>query len=153
VRVAAKNEISGLVYDELKDSSRKGDTPANGKTRVEIRVLNRPDILLEGDVYQKASSGKRDLPHPSLGYNLGGEIDTSPDDAQGMQATENFFEVRIGNLRVIEPKELRERFEQTGDITLLPGQRVVVRFEFVPKPLASQAWTKLRQVFQKSFQM
>ena len=36
---------------------------------------------------------------------------------------------------------------------LLPGQRVVVRFELSPKPIAVQAWTKLLQVFQRRFNL
>ena len=54
---------------------------------------------------------------------------------------------------VPSPRRWKTRFDATGDISLLPGQIVIVRFDFVPKPLAVQAWTKLRQVFQKKFQM
>ena len=46
-----------------------------------------------------------------------------------------------------------EKDLKPGTIPLLPGQRVVVRFDLASKPLAVQAWTALRQVFQKKFQL
>ena len=141
IRAATTNDLSATLYRE-------------GKRRVEIRVQGRPDILLTGDIFAFAPAGSNTLPSPALGYQVGGLLNTAPDDQRGTKTTEHFFEVRVGNLKLASaPEKIREDFAHTSDVPLLPGQRVVVRFEMPPKPLALQAWNKLRQVFQKRFQM
>jgi len=141
IRAATTNDLAATLYGE-------------GKRHVEIRVQGRADILLTGDIFDFAPAGSKQLPSPALGYQMGGELNTAPDDQHGTKTTENFFEVRIGNLKLVSaPPDIALKYDNTSDVPLLPGQRVVVRFDMPPKPLAVQAWTKLRQVFQKRFQM
>ena len=141
IRAVAKNELGGLLKEELDYT-------------VEIRVDGRPDILLTGHVFQSDPAGSQSLPSPALGYQMGGEFNTAPDDRQGTKTVEHFWEVRIADLKLESgPQDLKDQFKATGDVPLLPGQRVVVRFVFHPKPIAAQVWTKLRQVFQQRFQM
>jgi putative peptide zinc metalloprotease protein len=145
IRAAITNDLSATLSGELKDPT---------KRKVQIRVAGRPDILFTGDIFAFAPAGSKQLPSPALGYQVGGTLNTAPNDQHGTTATEHFFEVRIDHLTLQEaPPEVREMFKNTSDIPLLPGQRVVVRFEMAPKPLAVQGWTKLRQVFQKRFQL
>ncbi len=139
IRAAVTNDLSAALYGE-------------GIRRVEIRVEGRPDILLTGDIFAFAPAGSNQRPSPALGYQVGGLLNTAPDDQHGTKTTEQFFEVRIGNLTLVyAPQAIKDNF--ANNIPILPGQRVVVRFDLPPKPLAMQAWTKLRQVFQKRFQM
>ena len=144
VRAAAANELSGQLLNEEEKN-------AQGKIEVEIRVIGRPDVLIKGDVYQQ-DTGKRDLPSPALGYQVGGMINTATDDRNGTRAVDNFFEVRIERLRVAGAKGKPDVLVDQSDLLILPGQRVVVRFTFAKKPLAVQLWRGLRQVFQKKFQ-
>jgi len=139
IRAAAPNELSALLL-----------TQAN--QRVEIRLKGRPDVLLTGRILQMSPAGTNKLPSAALGYQLGGSMTTTTDDREGKKTVENFFEVRIGDLQLTEaPKEILEESKQTGRLPLLPGQRVVVRFDFNKKPIATQVWTTIRQTFQKKF--
>jgi putative peptide zinc metalloprotease protein len=141
VRVAVTNDLASRLDEEA-------------HPRVEIRVLGRPDILLTGEVSKPAPAGKRDIFSQALSLQVGGPLTPAADDQHGGKATENYFEVQISNLKLQSaPTRIRRQFENTTDVPLLPGQRVVVRFELTPKPLAVQAWTKLRQVFQSRFQL
>jgi len=106
--------------------------------RVEIRVRNRPDLRLTGRVLKILPAGQEQLPSRALGYAAGGSMATSPGDTHGMKAAERFFEIRISP-------------DGNSDVRLLSGQRVVVRFQKPPKPLAVQLWRSLLQLVQKRF--
>ena len=140
VRAAAENQLSGQLLEE------------QGKDgKVEIRIIGRPEYLLKGTI-KEFDVGKRDLPSPALGFQAGGMINTASDDRQGTKASDNFFEVRIYDLRVAGAKGKPDVPVDQSDVLLLPGQRVMVRFTFNKKPIALQLWRGLRQVFQKKFQ-
>jgi putative peptide zinc metalloprotease protein len=141
IRAAAANELGGPL-----------DTEAS--RRVEIRVEGRPDILLTGRIAAKVPAGTNQLPSAALGYQMGGEFNTAPDDREGTKTTENFFEIRIDHLTLEKaPKEVLQRSKETNRLPLLPGQRVIVRFDLKKKPLAEQAWTAVLQLFPRKFQM
>ena len=106
--------------------------------RVEVRVKGRPDIQLAGTVEQVLPAGQQELPSAALGYAAGGATATAPDDPRGRRAAERFFEIRV-------------RPEAAGPVRLLSGQRVIVRFDLRPRPLALQVWRSLLQVIQKRF--
>ena len=130
IRAWVPNDLAGMVSKEAKE-------------RVEIRVLGRPDILLEGRISYMAPEGQDRLPSAALGYGVGGATETDREDRYGTKATENGLEVRIDRLRFINaPDNIHQ---------LMPGQRVVVRFDFVRKPYLYQGWTSLQQLFQKKF--
>jgi putative peptide zinc metalloprotease protein len=146
IRTAVTNDLAATL-----DSALKTDP---SKRHVEIRIEGRPDVLLTGDIFAYAAAGTKQLPSAALGYQVGGALNTAPGDQHGTKTTESFFEVRIGDLKLqAAPKEIAEDFKDTTDLPLLPGQRVMVRFELPAKPLALQAWKKLTQVFQKRFQL
>ncbi|HVX85843.1 MAG TPA: hypothetical protein VH253_13765 [Phycisphaerae bacterium] len=141
IRAAASNELAGPIAKEV-------------NREVEIRVKGRPDIVLSGRIKEIPTAGSTQLPSAALGYTLGGDINTSPEDRQGTKTVENFFEVRIDDLQVVKaPPEVKSAYTAAHRLPLYPGQRVVVRFSFEKKPLASQVWTSLLQLFQKKFRM
>ncbi len=141
VRAAAGNELGGPLT-------------AEGKRRVEIRVNGRPDILLSGIVTEFFPSGTNQLPSAALGYQVGGPFNTANDDKHGTTSVENFFEIRIDRLALEKaPADIAAMYQGSTNVPLLPGQRVMVRFDLKPKPLAVQAWTMLLQMFQKKFQL
>ncbi len=143
VRAATPNELAGPIANEVNHT-------------VEIRVLGRPDILLSGRIKQVLPAGSDRLPSAALGYSIGGEFNTAPDDKQGTKTVENFFEIRIDDLKLLSaPHDITEKnpYYDAHKLPIYPGTRVVVRFSFAKKPLAVQAWTSLLQLFQKKFRV
>ena len=141
IRAAAANTLSGPLDSEASRS-------------VQIRVNGRPDILLSGIITARFPAGNNILPSPALGYQIGGEFGTDPNDKNGTKTTESFFAIRIDNLKLEQaPPEIMDRYHKTRELPLLPGQRVLVRFDLREKSLAAQAYTSLLQLFQKKFKI
>ncbi|MCG3180801.1 MAG: hypothetical protein BIFFINMI_03164 [Phycisphaerae bacterium] len=114
--------------------------------RVEIRVQGRPDLKLTGRLDRMLPAGQEQLPSAALGYAAGGSIMTAPGDKEGTRALQRGFELRI----VPDDESIRRLCDETGrPVALRSGQRVVVRFQNPPKPLARQWWRTLRQMFQE----
>lgn len=136
IRATASNQYGGPLFDDYQN---------NPEIRqVQIRVAGRPDFLLTGTIVQILPAGQSRLPSASLGYKVGGQMAVANDDQHGTKTTEDFFEVHIQNLKFVTPDDSKQP-------RLLPGQRVVVRFNLKSKSLASQAWTSLLQMIQKRF--
>jgi len=140
VRAAVANDEAGLLANEA-------------DRQVEIRVRGRPDILLSGHIAAIFPAGSQKLPSAALGYAVGGDLATTGEDREGTKTTEHFFEVRIDRLKVLySPTDLANTALADRPLPLLPGQTVVVRFDFQNKPLVMQAWTKLLQIFHRKLQ-
>jgi putative peptide zinc metalloprotease protein len=107
-----------------------------------MRIEGRPDTQLTGQVERIARAGTRQLPSPALAITAGGSIAVDPDEQRGDVAAEPVFEIR-----------LRPDANGSSRSKLLPGQRVVVRFELASRPLAAQWWQSLRQLLQRRFQI
>ena len=113
---------------------------------VEIRVKGRPDLKFIGRVTKVLPAGLEQLPSVALGYAAGGSTQTAADDPKGRKAAEKFFEIRIGDIKPdIDPKDAGS--DVALKRRLWSGQRVIVRFELPPKPLAVQFWRAVRQLF------
>ena len=105
---------------------------------VSIRLWGRPGDEMTGTVIKIAEAGQRELPSPALGFPAGGRMRTAPDDPGGTKSAEQFFEV------IVRP-------ENAADVPLLVGQRVMLRFDMSPKPLAVQWWRGILQLVQRRF--
>jgi putative peptide zinc metalloprotease protein len=68
----------------------------------------------------------------------GGDLALDPTDPEGRRTLERFFEF---DLALDEPVGRAVAF----------GQRVHVRFDLAPAPLATQAWRGLRRLFLRHF--
>ena len=132
VRAVAGQDVGELIIN-------------SARPQVEIRVKGRPPEWkareLTGTIRQILPAGQDQLPSASLGYAVGGTIQTAPHDEKGMKTVERFFEIRI----TPEPPT------PDGAIRLLSGQRVMVRIEMPPKSLASQWRRTILQLVQKRF--
>jgi putative peptide zinc metalloprotease protein len=134
VRAVAPQEIGGMLY-ELRNIK-------NHTIPLEIRIQGRPVPAMAGKIRKILDSAQDILPSPALGYAVGGPVVTRQDDRQGLMAAEGFFEIHI------TPKT--DRTDESGSpIILLPGQRVVVRFDMPAKPLVAQWWRSLLQLLQR----
>ncbi len=80
------------------------------------------------------------LPTPTLGWRDGGEVAVRPDDPQGTQAVEPYFEMQA----LIEP---------AAGAAVLAGMTGIVRVPLPPRPLAEQAWLSLQQLVQKRYRL
>jgi len=76
------------------------------------------------------------LPSPALGERGGGRFVTDPADKEGLRTLEPVFFFDL---------------ELQGDALRSLGQRVWVRFDLGPEPLAGQGYRRLRQLFLKHF--
>jgi putative peptide zinc metalloprotease protein len=153
-RVGVVADMSHLIVRAAASNTLSGPLDSEASRRVQIRVNGRPDILMSGLIAGRVPAGTNQLPSAALGYQVGGEFGIAADDRQGTKTTENFFEVRIDDLKLEQaPDEIMADYKKTQQVPLFPGQRVVVRFDLREKSLASQAWTSLLQLFQKKFKM
>jgi putative peptide zinc metalloprotease protein len=121
VRAIADQRTAALIINE-------------GSTIVELRLAGDPSKFTFGEIERIVPAGSEDLPSAVLGSAAGGEAMLDPSDARGGKLLDAVFEIWIQ----IDP-----------DVVLMPGQRVVVRFELNYRSLGSQAWRFLRQVIQK----
>ncbi len=127
VRAVASQDVAGALMEEAAD-------------RVEIRMDGRPDKEIGGRIKQFLPAGSDRLPSPALSFPAGGPIATKPDDSTGTRTAERVFEIQV-------------KPDPSNDVHLLPGQRVVIRFETTPKPLLSQAKRAVLQTLQRRFQI
>jgi len=106
--------------------------------RVEIRVQGAPDQQAGGEICRILPAGQERLPSAALGFQAGGSMEVEADDKQGTRAAERFFEIEVTP-------------QTDGHLRLLPGQRVIVRFEMTKKPLVLQAKRWLLQLIQRRY--
>lgn len=125
VRATAKQELAALIVEQAYRD-------------LEVRVKGSPDIMFTGKIEKIFPAGHEVLPSEALGYTVGGDMPTVSQDARGTKTAEKFFEIRI-------------RPDRGETVRLLTGQRVVARIKLHSRPLASQWWRSVRQLFQRRF--
>ncbi len=104
--------------------------------RIAVRVTDHPFDTLVADLVRDVPAATRQLPSAALGDRGGGPHVTDPSDEEGVLAIEP-----VVVLDLTLPDTVLER----------AGGRALVRFEHSAKPLASQWWRRVRQVFLKQF--
>ncbi len=134
IRAVAPQEI-GAMLNELHNTK-------NRPVPLEIRIQGRPVPAIGGNIRKILNSAQDVLPSPALGYAVGGPIVTRQDDRQGLMAAEGFFEIHVNPQH--DAKDANDE-----PVVLLPGQRVVIRFDMPSKPLVAQWWRSLLQLLQK----
>jgi len=125
VRATAGQNLAALLIDQARD-------------QLEIRVKDRPDVLLTGRIEKISPAGQEVLPSEAMGYAVGGTMPTQRQDPYGRKTVEQFYEIRI-------------RPNRDASVRLLTGQRVVARVQLRSKPLAAQWWLSVRQLFLRRF--
>jgi putative peptide zinc metalloprotease protein len=110
--------------------------------RVEVRPLSEPHRLLAGSGVAIIDAGQRVLPHPALGYQGGGTIETESQDKMGLLAKTPQFIARIDRAE-------DGKLAWLGD----PGERVRIRFTLPPRPLLGQWMDRLSRLLQGRAQL
>ncbi|MCE5326444.1 MAG: hypothetical protein LLG01_08515 [Planctomycetaceae bacterium] len=136
IRAVAKQDVAAVLMNELQ-SDPKLDIELRPKGQPDLTVGGRPMI---GQIESIFKGAQENLPSAALGYAAGGSVQTKADDRQGTTAAQAFFELRIVP-------------NASGDLRLLPRQRVIARIALPAKPLAVQWWHELTQVVQKRFRV
>ncbi len=113
------------------------------KIPLEIRVRGRSVPAFPGTIRRILPAGQEQLPSAALGYSAGGPMAIRADDPKGLTAAQKFFEIRI------TPQPQAATGHGAEAIRLLPGQRVMMRFEAPAKPLLAQWWRGLKQLLQR----
>ncbi len=105
---------------------------------VQMRLAHAPEAVFDGRIVRQQPAGTNQLPSPVLATSGGGAIALDPRDPQGMKTLDRLFQIDV---------------EPLGGTTLAPlfGQRVHVRFDHPPLPLARQWYRSLRRLLLTHF--
>lgn len=107
-------------------------------SKVEFRIKGRPEQLFQAEVLRKFPVGQQKLPSAALGYAVGGDIETTQQDQEGVETKESFFEVHL-------------KADEDVQKHLFSGQILILRFDLPQKSIAQQAFRYVQQTFQKRF--
>jgi putative peptide zinc metalloprotease protein len=108
--------------------------------RAEVRFMGEADHALELRQLQIIQGERSQLPSPALGWQGGGEVQTSFEDPSGTEAAEPFFEVR-GEL--VNPESIAPLHGRAGKIRFFVGH----------EPLLPRWIRRFRQLLQKRYQL
>jgi putative peptide zinc metalloprotease protein len=113
------------------------DGVARSGDEVAVRLAHAPEQVLRGRVVRQVPAGDERLPSRVLSVEGGGRVAVDPRDPQGLRALERMFQLDV---------------ELESDAWPVPyGQRVHVRFDHPPEPLAVQCYHALRRLFLTHF--
>jgi putative peptide zinc metalloprotease protein len=101
-------------------------------TIAEVRLSNRVNDVLPARIDRIVPAASERLPSTALGSSGGGEVAVDPRDERGVQAVGKYFMVEL---------------ELSAEHVSKLGARVYVRFAHPRRPLASQWYRSVRQIF------
>ena len=143
-RYHRKGEILGFVLGEVQPLVRvvveqaAVDDVALFTRGVELRMANDVGRVLRGRIVRQVPAGGDEAPSRALVSPGGGRIAADPRDPQGKRTLERIFQVDVA---LNEPLDAAAAY----------GQRVFVRFDHLPEPLAVQWYRGLRRLFLNHF--
>jgi len=106
--------------------------------RVEFRLADDVERIIAGRIVRQVPAGAAEAPSRALVASGGGKLAADPRDPQGKKTLERVFEIDV------------EPLEPIGRPAAY-GQRVFVRFDMQPAPLATQMYRMLRRLFLSHF--
>ena len=105
---------------------------------VAVRLSDDLGRVIEGRILRQVPGGRDEAPSKALLASGGGRLAADPRDPEGRKTMERIFQIDVG---LNEPLGRSAAF----------GQRVHVRFDLAPEPLAVQAWRPVRRLFLRHF--
>jgi putative peptide zinc metalloprotease protein len=106
--------------------------------QVQMRAAHAPAQVVEGRIVRQQPAGKNELPSRVLAVSGGGRVAIDPRDSQGVRALERLFQIDVAS-------------QDGAALAPLFGQRVHVRFDHPPLPLAAQWYRSLRRLLLTHF--
>jgi putative peptide zinc metalloprotease protein len=145
-RWVKKGEVIGHVIGDdapvvrvLVDQA-QADRVAAATRAVQLRLADEMDRPLGGRIVRQVPAGTDEAPSRALLTSGGGRLPPDPRDPQGRKTLERVFEIEVAPLQPL------------GRAAAW-GQRVYLRFEHAPSPLAVQGWHALRRLFLRHFEV
>jgi len=142
-RYYRKGELLGYVIGKVRPIARvvvpqeAVDKVRRDSERIRVRLVDHPDIVLNGKILREVPGGDDMLPSAALAVEGGGEIGTDPRGTKGPKALQRVFQFDI-------------ELDGLGPVDHF-GERVLVRFEHHAEPLAWQLYRSIRLLFLSSF--
>lgn len=143
-RYLRKGEVIGYVIGDSVPVVRVAlgqadiERVARDARSVELRIAGALADVLPASIERQVPAGRDEVSSRALTVAGGGRIATDPRDPQGLRTLERVFEI---DLAFTTPPGVLPSF----------GQRVHVRFEHGPEPVALQLWRGLRRMFLRHF--
>ncbi|HNQ87214.1 MAG TPA: biotin/lipoyl-binding protein [Verrucomicrobiota bacterium] len=106
----------------------------------EVRLYGQADLSLTVPAFRVIPAEQQDLPSAALGWRSGGPVAVAPQDPEGRQAAEPFFEVRA-------------TLDSHPQVALFHGRGGKIRFDLPDQPLLPRWGRSLRQLLQKRYQL
>jgi putative peptide zinc metalloprotease protein len=116
----------------------EADLVGRSTHRVAVRLADEIGRVIPGHISRQVPAGRDETPSKALVATGGGRLTADPRDPEGRKTLERVFQIDVA---------LNERLGRTAAF----GQRVYVRFELEPAPLALQVWRALRRLFLRHF--
>ena len=113
------------------------DAVRSATTAVQVRLVHRPEQVLQGRLQREVPAGAEYLPSVALATQGGGQLATDPRDSKGARTLERTFQFDVA---VALP---------AGEVFF--GEHVHARFEHPPEPLAAQWYRSARRLFLSHF--
>ena len=143
-RFYRKGEVLGYVLGAVQPVVRvvveqaMVDSVALSTQSVELRLADDVGRVLSGRIVRQVPAGDTEVPSRALVSQGGGRIAADPRDPQGRRTLERIFQIDV---LLSEPLARSNAY----------GQRVFVRFDMRPEPLAAQSYRALRRLFLNHF--
>jgi putative peptide zinc metalloprotease protein len=145
-RFYRQGELLGYVLDKPQLIARvvvaqeDVDAVRSATNDVQLRLGHQPDRVLQGRLEREVPAGAEYLPSRALAAEGGGQLATDPRDTQGARTMARTFQFDVA-VQAAAP-ELANFFF---------GERIHVRFEHPPEPLAFQWYRNVRRLFLSQF--
>jgi len=117
------------------------------KYSVEVRRVSNAQEVFPAKFDRTSEAADRELPHPSLGYGGGGNVETEAKDQSGMMAKNPLLKAYF---RATDAKDgsTLGTFAFADGVGAQPGERVYLRFTLPPRPWLVQWIDSLQKKLQ-----
>ncbi len=142
-RFLKKGEVIGYVLQGTRPTVRvvvpqtHVDMIHTRNSSIEVRLARRIRQIVPATLVRETPAGLERLPSTTLGSAGGGQVAIDPTDQERVKTFERTFQLDL---------ELPLALSDVG-----VNERVYVRFNFAPEPLASQWYRALRRLFMRRF--
>jgi putative peptide zinc metalloprotease protein len=140
-----KGEVLGYVLGSLQPVVRVVveqpvvDAVAASTQGIELRLADAIDRVSTGRIVRQVPAGSDEAPSRALVAPGGGRIAADPRDPEGRRTLERVFQIDVALDQPLDRAHAHY------------GQRVFVRFDLRPEPLAVQWYRGLRRLFLRHF--
>jgi putative peptide zinc metalloprotease protein len=143
-RFYRQGEVLGYVLGDIEPIVRvvveqaEADGVGVSARGVQMRLADDLTRVIPGRIVRQVPAGSDEAPSAALVASGGGRLAADPRDPNGRKTLARFFEIDVAPLAPLGRNPAY-------------GQRVYVRFDLAPMPLAVQAYQSIRRLFLRHF--